>query len=120
MTFSSLKTDADFKKVYNRGKSFGNRQLVMYYLPNNLEECRVGFSISKKVGKANVRNKYRRRLKEIVKISPIETGFYDIIIIVRKGQEMADFHELKKSFDHLLYKTELSKKRDNSKKKHLR
>lgn len=111
MIFSSLKKDADFKKVYNKGKSFGNRQLVIFYMPNNVKEHRVGFSISKKVGKANIRNKYRRRLKEICKQSHIENGFYDIIIIVRKGQEMVEYNDLKKSFEHLLFKTELSKKK---------
>ncbi|MGL5439527.1 MAG: ribonuclease P protein component [Filifactoraceae bacterium] len=114
MIFSSLKKDVDFKRVYNKGLSFGNRQLVIYYLPNNLEENRIGFSISKKVGKAVIRNRYRRRLKEICKQSHMESGFYDIIIIVRKSQEMIEYEELKKSFEHLLYKTGLNKKKTSS------
>ena len=59
MIFSSLKKNEDFRTVYNRGKSFANRQLVFYYMPNKLSENRVGFSISKKFGKAVYRNKAR-------------------------------------------------------------
>ena len=57
-----LKKDSDFRRVYRQGKSVANRLLVMYTLPNKSEKNRVGISVSKKVGKANIRKKARRRI----------------------------------------------------------
>ena len=45
-----LKKDSDFRKVYKPGKSFANRNLVMYILDNKSDSTRVGISVSKKVG----------------------------------------------------------------------
>lgn len=110
MVFSSLKKENDFKRVFSKGKSFGNRQLVLYYIPNGLDYHRVGFSISKKVGKAVVRNLYRRRLKAIFRSIALDDCFYDMIVIVRRTDVMPDFDGLKGSFEHLLLKTKLVKK----------
>ena len=45
-----LKKDSDFRKVYKHGKSFANRNLVMYIIDNKSDSTRVGISVSKKVG----------------------------------------------------------------------
>ena len=42
-----LKKDSDFRKVYKHGKSFANRNLVMYILDNKSDSTRVGISVSK-------------------------------------------------------------------------
>ena len=46
-----IKKDSDFRKVYQRGKSLSDRNLVIYTLPNGKKKSRIGISISKKVGK---------------------------------------------------------------------
>ena len=51
MKFSeSLKKNKDFQSVYRNGKSFANKCLVMYIIPNELNKNRLGISVSKKVG----------------------------------------------------------------------
>ena len=53
MKFSeSLKKNKDFRRVYDEGKSYANRILVMYAMKNGLETNRLGISVSKKVGTA--------------------------------------------------------------------
>lgn len=105
MIFSSLKKDSDFRNVYRRGRSVANRQLVLYYLKNGEEGVRVGFSISKKYGKAIQRNKLRRRLKEILRnIDGIHSG-YDFVFIARSGAKEADYAMLERSVRHLFRKT---------------
>lgn len=107
MIFSSLKKNESFRQVYNRGKSMANRQLVLYHLPNNMEENRVGFSISKKYGKAVERNKLRRRLKEILRKCEMDKAGYDFVFIARLGARELDYHALEKSVNHLFRKSGL-------------
>ena len=55
MKFSeSLKKNKDFQSVYRNGKSFANKCLVMYIIPNELNKNRLGISVSKKVGNSVV------------------------------------------------------------------
>ncbi len=72
MTINSIKMikkDSDYRKVYRIKNSISNKSLVMFTLKNNLNETRVGISVSKKIGKAVVRNKVRRRIKEAYRIN---------------------------------------------------
>ena len=56
-----LKDRNDFRRIYQRGKSVANPLFILYYRPNRQLGYRVGFSVSKKVGKAVVRNRVKRR-----------------------------------------------------------
>lgn len=104
-----LKKDLDFRKVYRNGKSIANRLLVMYTLPNKSKNNRVGISVSKKVGKANVRNKARRRIKESYRLNidgNIKSG-YDIVFIARIAIKDADYIDIEKAMKHLIKKANL-------------
>ena len=98
-----LKKDKDFTHVYKKRKTYGNRNLTLYIRKNNLPYTRVGFSINKKVGKAVVRNKVKRRLRELFrKYQPrIENG-YDLVIVVKKSANALSFQELESAFLHIL------------------
>mgnify|MGYP006306739869 FL=1 len=92
----TLKQKKDFQKVFNYGKSIASKYLVLYWNPNKLENNRFGFSISKRIGKAVVRNKLKRRLKEIIRTRLNKTdSSYDIIIIARKPVNDLGFLEIK-------------------------
>ena len=104
-----LKKDSDFRRVYRHGKSVANRFLVMYTLPNKSENNRVGISVSKKVGKANVRNKARRRIKESYRLNidgNIKSG-YDIVFIARIAIKDANYIDIEKAMKHLIKKANL-------------
>lgn len=62
--FSSLKGDAAFRRVRARGKPGRARLLSLRWLPQRRPEVQVGIVVSKKVGKAVVRNRLRRQLRE--------------------------------------------------------
>lgn len=101
-----LRKNADFRKVYRSAKSVSTKYLVLYPKARKGEEIRVGFSISKKIGKANVRNYYKRRLREIVRhnlqhIKP----WYDLIILTRVPVTEIGYHELEKNVKYLLRKS---------------
>ena len=100
-----LKKDSDFRHVYKNGKSFSNKYLVAYIYKNNLNLNRVGFSVSKKVGKAVLRNKIRRLLKENFRLidNNLNQG-HDIIFIARIACKECDFSIIKKSMINLVKK----------------
>lgn len=109
-----LKKNIDFKRVYNNKNSVANKHLVFYTLKTN-GESRIGFSISKRVGNAAVRNKIKRRLREISRLNSykIKDG-YDIICIVRVLAKDVDYKTLNGSFLHLLKKADLQLGDDNN------
>lgn len=106
-----LQKNEHFNKVFKRGLSVANRQLVLYYYNNGeSEHFRLGISVSKKVGHAVTRNRIKRLLKEVVRgqASHIPGG-YDLVIIVRKPAVDLGFDDLTSSFIHVLKKTKLFK-----------
>ncbi|GJM75962.1 hypothetical protein HMSSN036_81780 [Paenibacillus macerans] len=82
-----LRNRADFNRIYRFGKSFANRQLVVYWSNKpDIERFRLGVSASKKIGNAVVRNRMRRLLKEIVRLHEAEIRDHvDLILIVRSA-----------------------------------
>jgi ribonuclease P protein component len=103
----TLKKTVEFKRVYEGGRSAVSPLLVVYISENDLGFCRFGFSVSKKVGGAVVRNKVRRRLKNIVygNIMPAAViGGSDIIIIARAAAASAKYEAMRASLIKLVKK----------------
>lgn len=89
-----LRKRKDFDAVFQKGKVLSNRFLVLRSLPNQLQHNRYGFTTSKRLGKAVVRNRVRRRLREGIRSLPTRPG-WDVVISVRNPATQADFHQLK-------------------------
>ena len=92
----SLRKNFEFKKVYDRGKSFADKFLVMYVLKNSSHKNRLGVSISKKVGKSVCRNRISRLIKENYHLN--ENLFlcgFDIVFIARNPSNEADFYTMR-------------------------
>ncbi|WP_138419173.1 ribonuclease P protein component [Aquibacillus sediminis] len=108
-----LKKNEEFQQVFKKGKSFANRQLVLYFLKkSDQEHYRVGLSVSKKVGNAVVRNRIKRYLRQaFLELDDQIADPYDFIIIARNPTKDMDFHQMKKSLTHVLFKTKLLKNR---------
>lgn len=103
MEFSeSLKKNQDFRRVYGEGKSFANRNLVMYILSNHTAGNRVGISVSKKVGNSVVRHRITRLIRESYRLNELkfQTGL-DIVIIARVNVKGCGCDQVKDSLMHL-------------------
>lgn len=98
----SLRKNSDYRKVYNKGKSYANKNLVMYKMKNNTDTNRLGISVSKKVGNSVVRHRVKRLIKEGYRL--LEDDFeygYDIVIIARGFAAEKNYFELRDSVKHL-------------------
>lgn len=98
----SLKKDQDFQRVYKKGKSYANKLLVMYVLPNDLPTNRLGISISKKVGNSVKRHHLARLIRENMRLSEdvLNSGF-DIVVVARVNAKDADYHGIGSALKHL-------------------
>ncbi|MFO7887647.1 MAG: ribonuclease P protein component [Eubacteriales bacterium] len=103
-----IRKNKDFKKVYKYGKSYADRNLVFFILKNNERNTRFGITTAKRINKAVVRNKIRRRLKHIVRenLDSVKDG-YDVVVMSRVRGMDCDFKELENSFVKLGKKTKL-------------
>ena len=81
-----VKKRRDFTRVYQKGKSAAAKDLVLCWRKTGFPVHRVGFTVSKKVGNAVVRNLWRRRLKEAWRLLlPELSGNFCVLLIARPG-----------------------------------
>ena len=106
---SSLKFNHIFRRLY-AGSGYGNGFLVLYARPNRTATNRVGVTVSKKLGCAVVRNRVRRRLREVYRLN--EMGFasgYDIVVVARSRCIDAPFPKLENAYLSLAEKAGILK-----------
>jgi ribonuclease P protein component len=75
-------------------------------MPNSLSVSRCGFSVGKKVGKAVIRNRVKRLLRENLRLTPLKPG-WDLILIARAPSASASFAELKEAVTELLMRARI-------------
>ena len=105
-----LRKDADFDNVYKRGRSVGERYVVVFYIKNHRDINRTCFLASKKVGNSVRRNRARRLMRESYRLlkDRLPAG-YDIIIIARNTITGRTFFEVDKSIKRAFSKAGLLK-----------
>ena len=99
MKFScSLKLNHIFRRLYaTNGQA--NGYLVFYARPNRTATNRVGITASKKLGHAVVRNRVRRRLREVYRLNEeLFTPGWDIVVVARSRCIDADFKKLTNAY----------------------
>ncbi len=110
MKFSSaLKLNHIFRRLYAT-KGQANGLLVLYARSNRLGVNRVGITAGKKLGHAVVRNRIRRRLREVYRLN--EDKFlpgYDIVVVARARCGTADFRKLTEAYLNLANKAGILK-----------
>lgn len=101
----SLRKNFQFRYVYQKGKSFANRNLVLYVIKNGTKENRLGISVSKKVGKSVVRSHVTRLIRESYRaLEPNLRSGFDLVVIARNSCADASYHEILSSLQHVLKK----------------
>lgn len=99
-----LKLHSEFQRVYQRGKSAHSTSIALFYLPLKGEK-KVGYTASKKVGNAVVRNRCKRRLRALfAEFSPTaQDGWY--VFVAKKPLFDGHFADVQRDFNYVLRRT---------------
>ena len=96
---TTLKKNNDFRRLYSKGKSAVNPYMVVYCRRSPTRIGRVGYTVSVKLGHAVVRNRVRRRLREIYRLHRSELkADMDIVIVARTRCVGAEYKKLESAF----------------------
>ena len=111
MKFSSaLKLNHIFRRLYATS-GHANAYLVLYARRNRTNTNRVGVTVGKKLGHAVVRNRVRRRLREVYRLN--EDRFlpgWDIVVVARSRCIKAEFGKLTQAYLSLAEKAGILRK----------
>lgn len=108
----TVKENGDFRRIYRRGRSAVSGGVVVYCLKNRKGMSRLGVTVSTKLGHAVVRNRARRRLREVYRLNAhrLRQG-YDIILVARGRTGTVAWKELNDTFLRLCRKLDLLEER---------
>ena len=103
-----LRKRKEFAYLYIHGLSKHTDNLTIVFNPTKFRATKIGFSITKKIGKANVRNRVKRILRAVVRdlVGNIPANF-NIVFIAKAGVENLNFAEIKNQVLILLKKANL-------------
>lgn len=107
----SLKLNHVFQRLYRKGNSAVSSSLAIYVRRNGRKESRLGLTVGTKVGKAVVRNRTRRRLREVYRTNEarLKPG-YDVVVVARVRAAHSKYKVLEKDFLRLADKVGLLEK----------
>ncbi len=106
----TVKENYEFRRIYRKGKSVVAPSMVLYCQKNRHGRTRLGVTVSTKLGKAVVRNRVRRRFREIWRLNKkdMEPG-WDIILVARVRAVDTSYQKLEKTYRRLLCEAGLLK-----------
>ena len=110
----SLKKNDDFRKCYRTGRSYVNRDLVLYVCGNDLGRNRIGISVSKKVGNSVVRHRITRLIRESYRLhEQLFNSGLDMVVVARSRAKDADYHRVEDALLHLAGKAGIYDKKSD-------
>jgi len=103
-----LSKTSEFKKVFSEGRRIEGKNLIIFILKNDYNFNRPGIIIKKETGKAVIRNKIKRWLKEAFQLTnkKLSPG-YDIIMLAKNNISESDYFEICHDLENLFYKGKL-------------
>ena len=104
----TLKENYEFRRMYQKGASAVSGAMVLYCRKNRLGRNRLGVTVSAKLGHAVIRNRARRRLREVYRLNQVHLRRgYDMVLVARGRTLSASWKELNETFLRLCRKLDL-------------
>ena len=105
---TTIKNNYEFRRLYQKGRSAVTPTLVVYARRNKSPQNRIGYTVTVKLGHAVVRNRVRRRLREIYRLHETELRRgADLVVVARGRSASAAYRELERDFLRAARKLEL-------------
>jgi ribonuclease P protein component len=103
-----LTSSAQIGDLRQHGRSWHNRWFVLAKRANDRQESRFAFSVSRRIGKAVVRNRIRRVMRECIRLrlASICAG-WDVLLIARLPAREANFEQIDRAIADLLSQSRL-------------
>lgn len=105
----SLNRNEQFLKVYKKGKRTYHKYFTLYLMPNRTETNRLGIRVGKKLAKAVKRNRLRRLIREVYRLSEDDFKIgYDVVIVAKEGSiELDSFGSVQPIISYMFAKSGL-------------
>lgn len=104
-----LRKNSQFNFIYKKGERVSTENFTLFVVKSKYAYYKIGFSINKKLGKANKRNLLKRRMREITRLYLQIPSFCNYVILARENATSLDFESLKKELVRLFEKYEKKK-----------
>jgi ribonuclease P protein component len=95
-----LRKKSDFNEVFKKGSVWSGRYMKCLFLESNRRT--VGFVVSRRFGKAVLRIRAKRRMREVFRKKQHGVGLFKMVIMPNRGLDRAPFHELEADFDRFI------------------
>lgn len=102
-----LKKKKEFNFIYKKGEVYYSKFFALYVAKTKLKVCKIGFSVSNKVGNSVIRHKVKRRLSEAVRLVINQLPQNNYIFVAKAGSETLTFDEIKQNVDYVLKKAKI-------------
>lgn len=104
-----LKNSREFRRVYELGRRYHTPFFNAFLLRTNSPEPRFGFTVTKKIGNAVVRNRCKRRLREMVRryfqkarLENLAVGGFDLVLNAKSTLPAAEFRQMEEAFERMM------------------
>ena len=105
-----IKDNEEFVHVVKKGKTLKETPYIVHYLKNDLSACRVGLSVSKRIGNAVTRNRIKRQARAMCdSLIDYSSHTFDIVIIIKQEFLSRDFNDNKTKLNSILSKIGITK-----------
>jgi ribonuclease P protein component len=96
----------EFLRVYETGRKLFSRYCVLFFVPNSFPHSRIGITATKKLGKANVRNRFKRWTREVYRRQREPLGLdrhpLDFVVNVKPNAADADYRDFRRDLERVL------------------